>query len=53
MNFYSDELALNTSFPMERRVHFNIMGVNYIFHTALQTLTYFHSTTKTTTFTHV
>jgi len=53
MNFYSKVLALYTSFPTERRVHFIIKVVNYILHTTLQTLTYFHSTTKNTTSTQV
>jgi len=53
MNCYSKVLALYTSFPTERRAHFSIKGVNYIFHATLQTLTYFHSATKNTTFTHV
>jgi len=50
MNFYSKVLALYTSFPTD---DFSIKGVNYILHAPLQTLTYFHSTTKNTTFTHV
>jgi len=51
--FYSKVLALYTSFPTERQAHFSINGVNYIFHATLQALTYFHSTTKNTMFTHV
>ena len=53
MNFNSKVLALYTSFPTERRAHFSNKGVNYILHATLQTLTYFQSTTKNTTFTHV
>jgi len=44
MKIYNKVLALYTSFRTERRAHFSIKGVNYIFHATLQTLTYFHST---------
>jgi len=53
MNYYSKVLALYTSFPTERGAHFSIKGVSYILHATLQTLTYFHSTTKNPMFTHV
>ena len=55
MKFYSKVLALYmyTSFPTERRAQNSIRGFNYIFRATLQSLTYFHSITRNTTFTHV
>jgi len=42
MKFYRKVLALYTSLSTERRVHFSIKGVNYIFRATLHTLTYFY-----------